>query len=391
MSGGVDSSVAAWLLREQGYDVRWGVHAGMGRRSAALPKGEGRCEKQHCCSAADAADARRVADRLDIPFHVVDFQEGFDRIVDYFIAEYTAGRTAEPVYRLQHLAEVWQAVRLCRPVGGGVSWPPVTMHGSNGCPTARLPCAEVSTSGRDQSYALFGIERHRARAAVVPHRRSPQGRDSPNGRAAWPSSRREARQSRNLFRARPGSRPDSSAKRAGPLETYGEIVTTDGAVVGHHDGFERYTIGQRKGLRLAFGEPRYVIRIEPDTCRVVIGTHEELARSELIAAGANWLVGVGGQWSVSSGQWSETKTKDLRPKTKDPNVQISKSPNLQISLALRPTVKIRYRSRPMPATVELLPNNRFHIRFDEPSFGVAPGQAAVCYDGNRVLGGGWIE
>jgi tRNA-uridine 2-sulfurtransferase len=158
--------------------------------------------------------------------------------------------------------------------------------------------------------------------------------------------------------------------RRGDLATSGDIVTTDGTVVGHHDGFERFTIGQRKGLRVAFGEPRYVVRVEPETRRVVIGTHAELARSVLFAAEANWLVeGIGDRGQGAGGE----KTEIAR-----------QSP-------FRSQVKIRYRSRPASATVTLLPAGRFYVSFDEPCHGVAPGQAAVCYDGDRVLGGGWIE
>lgn len=140
----------------------------------------------------------------------------------------------------------------------------------------------------------------------------------------------------------------------GNVDTSGEIVTTDGTVVGRHDGLERFTIGQRKGLRIAFGQPRYVVRIEPETRRVVIGTKEDLARSELTAGEANWLID-------------------------------------EPAGPLRCQVKIRYRSRPVDARVTALSSGRFHVTFDEPRHGVAPGQAAVCYDGDRVLGGGWIE
>jgi tRNA-specific 2-thiouridylase len=142
--------------------------------------------------------------------------------------------------------------------------------------------------------------------------------------------------------------------RAGRPDTSGEIVTTDGQVVGEHDGIEGFTIGQRKGLRVAFGEPRYVVRIEPDTRRVVIGERDELARAKLTASGVNWLI--------------------------DP----PRGP-------LRCQAQIRYNSPAAAATVEPLAEDQIRVRFAEPRFGVAPGQAVVCYDGDRVLGGGWIE
>jgi tRNA-specific 2-thiouridylase len=169
------------------------------------------------------------------------------------------------------------------------------------------------------------------------------------------------------------------------IDTSGEIVTTDGTVVGRHDGFERFTVGQRKGLRVALGEPRYVVRVEPDTHRVVLGTQEDLACRELYAAEANWLTEERGE-----GRGEREESSGFRgQESQISNLQISKS--LSPLPSFRAQVKIRYRSRPAAATVELLPGGRFHVRFDEPCHAVAPGQAAVCYDGDRVLGGGWIE
>src|SRR5690606_13630974 len=136
--------------------------------------------------------------------------------------------------------------------------------------------------------------------------------------------------------------------------TSGEIVTTEGQVVGSHPGIERFTIGQRKGLGVALGDPRFVVRIEADTRRVVIGAHDALARTELTARDANWLVA---------------------PPT---------GPR-------RCLAQIRYNSPAKPATLEPLSETRVRVVFDEPRHGVAPGQAVVCYDGAQVLGGGWIE
>ena len=147
--------------------------------------------------------------------------------------------------------------------------------------------------------------------------------------------------------------PDSSARTAPPQDTSGAIVTTDGREVGRHEGVEQFTIGQRKGLGIAFGEPRYVVRIDAQSREVVVGTKEELARQELTAGGANWF---------------------LRPKE-----------------PLECQVKIRYRTAAVPAVVEPLSEDRFRATFLEPCYGIAPGQAAVCYRGDEVLGGGWID
>ena len=147
---------------------------------------------------------------------------------------------------------------------------------------------------------------------------------------------------------------DFVRRRRGDVDLSGEIVTTDGEVVGRHEGIENFTIGQRKGLGIAFGTPRYVVRLDRDTRRVMIGTHEELACQSLAARDVNWLV------------------------------DLPREP-------FRCHVKIRYLSQPVAATVEPCGDDRFTAQLDEPKHGVAPGQAAVCYDGDRVLGGGWIE
>ena len=171
-------------------------------------------------------------------------------------------------------------------------------------------------------------------------------------------------------------------QRRGAIDTSGEIVTTDGTVVGRHAGIEQFTVGQRKGLRLAFGQPRYVVRIEPELRRVVIGTHEDLARTELTAAGANWLVE----------RERRGEGRGERGDSVQPPFPLLPPPSPLLPSPLSPcSVKIRYRSPPAEATVERLPGNRFRVCFDRPCYGIAPGQAAVCYQGDRVLGGGWIE
>jgi tRNA-specific 2-thiouridylase len=142
--------------------------------------------------------------------------------------------------------------------------------------------------------------------------------------------------------------------RAAGIDTSGELVTVDGRVLGRHAGIESFTIGQRRGLGVALGERAFVVRIEPDTRRVVIGSRAELARRDLTAQRTNWLV--------------------------DPSAGI-----------FRCQAKIRYNAQAAPATAEVLADGRLRVAFDEPCYGVAAGQAVVCYDHDRVLGGGWIE
>ena len=401
MSGGVDSSVAAWLLREQGHDVV-GVFMRHGQEAVCdvtqLSQG-----KQGCCSAADAADARRVADSLGIPFYAVNFEQEFSRIVDYFVAEYTAGRTPNPCI----VCNIWLKF--------GKLFEYADQLGAEHIATGHYARVQETPDGaaallrgldpaKDQSYVLFGVRRE-----LLPRLMFPVGefRKEEIRRIAERIGLRVAakRDSQEICFVPNQDHAEFIRQRCGNKNTSGEIVTTDGMVVGRHDGFERFTIGQRKGLKVAFGQPRYVVRLEADTHRVVIGTHEELARRELFARGANWLVrlaaastrcGESGQKSVDSGQYDEglgigdwgleAEAGGWRLETGKSNPQ-SPIPNPSFPA----TVKIRYRSQPAEALITLLPNDRFHVQFAEPCYGVAPGQAAVCYDGDRVLGGGWIE
>jgi tRNA-uridine 2-sulfurtransferase len=365
MSGGVDSSVAAHLLRAEGHEViglfmRHGENpetacqAGIDAPARSLPILPTKpAHKQGCCSASDAADARRVADRLDIPFYALNFEEEFDRIIDYFVDEYTAGRTPNPCVMCNN----WLKFGKLRDYADGV--------GAEFIATGHYARLEPAATGqppalrrglddtKDQSYVLFGIDRDtlpRVLFTIGNHRKE--------------AIREIAKQ----IGLRVADKPDSQEicfvphddyaafvrRRLGDDDRSGEIVTTEGTVVGRHEGIEGFTIGQRKGLRVALGEPRFVVRLERDTRRVVIGRHEELARQSLTARQANWLI--------------------------EPPRQ-----------PFECRVQLRYRSHAVPATVAPLAGDRLHIALHEPRMGVAPGQAVVCYDDDRVLGGGWIE
>jgi tRNA-specific 2-thiouridylase len=206
---------------------------------------------------------------------------------------------------------------------------------------------------KDQSYVLFGIERRLLARMLLPVGgfRKPQIREM----AAKVGLRvAEKKDSQEICFVTSGKHDEFVRQRRRDVDMSGEIVTTDGRVVGTHPGIERFTIGQRKGTKVAMGEPYFVVRIEPESRRVVIGRQEELARRELTAADCNWLADVpAGEFVCEA--------------------------------------KIRYNSPPAAARATLLPGNRLHVTFDEPRHGVAPGQAVVLYDGERVLGGGWIE
>jgi tRNA-uridine 2-sulfurtransferase len=368
MSGGVDSSVAAHLLREAGHEVI-GVFMRHGETAAAtcettatataahagqLPVLSTRPgHKQGCCTATDAADARRIADLLDIPFYALDFRDDFGRIIDYFVDEYTAGRTPNPCVMCNN----WLKFGTLADYADGVAADYIAtghyariVHDEGRSVPDLMRGVDPS---KDQSYVLFGVHRDILRRVLLP---------------VGDYQKQEIRARARQLGLRVADKQDSQeicfvtdddyaafVRRRRPDEDLsGDIVTTTGEVVGRHAGIENYTIGQRKGLGVAFGTHRYVVRLEREARRVVIGMHEELACQRLTARDANWLI---------------------------------EPPQVPISCLL----KIRYLSQPVAATIEPLSADRFLAVLNEPKHGVAPGQAAVCYDGDRVLGGGWIE
>jgi tRNA-specific 2-thiouridylase len=302
---------------------------------------------------------------LDIPFYAIDFQEEFSQIIDYFIDEYTAGRTPNPCVQCNNWLKFGKLFDYADSVGAefvatghyarlSSRHTPCAVDGDDG--TRSVPTADllrgIDTS-KDQSYVLFGIEKKLLARMMLPvgGYRKPQIR----AMAAKVGLRvAEKKDSQEICFVTSGKHDEFVRQRRRNVDMSGEIVTTEGRVVGTHPGIERFTIGQRKGLGIAMGEPYFVVRIEPATKKVVIGRQEELAQSELTASKCNWLT--------------------------DP------SPG-----NFRCTAKIRYNSPPAAATAELTTAGRLHVRFDEPRYGVAPGQAVVLYDGERVLGGGWID
>ena len=360
MSGGVDSSAAALLLREQGYDV-----VGLFMRSGAaeetacatapgmLPIVKPDSHKQGCCSASDAADARRVADSLDIPFHALNFQDAFGRIKDYFADEYLAGRTPNPCVMCNNWLKFGKLWDFARQVGAEKI---ASGHYARIVPVdgeARPALVRGVDDDKDQSYVLFGLDRN-----LLEHVLFPVGG----------YDKHEIRDIARRAGLRVADKPDSQEicfvpdhdyagfirNHRGEFETAGELVDTAGNVVGQHQGYEQFTIGQRRGLGVAFGTPRYVVAVHAETRQVVVGTHDDLARNVLEADRLNWLID-------------------------------------DVPARFECRTKIRYLHTGADAEVELLEGNRARVRFAESQFGVAPGQAVVFYDGDRVLGGGWIS
>jgi tRNA-uridine 2-sulfurtransferase len=348
MSGGVDSSVAAVLLKRQGYDVvglfmRTGTHAVSPADKSSNPPSRHR----GCCSALDAGDARRVADRLDIPFYALDFEREFDKIIDYFTDEYLAGRTPNPCVVCNNWLKFGQLWTFARELGAERI---ATGH------YARIENGSLLKAvdpDKDQSYVLHGIRRE-----VLPHLLFPIGG------LRKPEVRDLARSTHLGVAEKPDSVeicfvPDGDhagliRRRRPELATAGFIRDEAGTILGEHDGYERFTIGQRKGLGIATGSRRFVLDIIPESREVIVGDPEQLLANGLVASRINWLID--------------------RP-----------------TEPLRCTAKIRYRHPGAAATVTASADGGARVAFDEPQSAITPGQAVVFYDGERVLGGGWIE
>ncbi len=339
MSGGVDSSVAAALLVEQGCDVT-GVHLKLAATPAhAQVRGKG------CCTLADADDARRVADSLGIPFYVWDFVEEFqEAVVDDFAAEYARGRTPNPCARCNERVKVVGLLARARALGFGAL---ATGH------YARVDGGRLyraADAAKDQSYVLYMLG-----PGELAHLRLPLGR------LTKPEVRRTAARLGLRTAAKPESYdvcfiPDGDT--AGWLERRlgrrpGQVVDAGGRVLGGHQGAYRYTVGQRRGLGVAAATPRYVLRIEPATDTVVVGARGELA----------------------------IRAVDLEAATSTDGRGLRRGP-----------ARVRLRAHGAEVACRVAPNGpgRARLELDEPVDAVAPGQAGVLYDGDLVLGGGTV-
>ena len=348
MSGGVDSSVTAAMLKAEGYDVV-GITLQLYDHGAAIEK------RGACCAGQDIYDARRVAEMMDFPHYVLDYESRFrDSVIDDFADSYLMGETPIPCVRCNQTVKFRDLLDTAKDLKGDVL---ATGHyidrriEDDGTPSLY----RAYEGGKDQSYFLFATT-----AAQLDFLRFPLG--------AWPKSKtRELAQQLGLAIAdKPDSQdicfvPDGDYARVvrkvrPEADQPGDIVHMDGRVLGQHRGIIGYTIGQRKGLGIGgLSEPIYVVKLDPEARQVIVGPREALDRNIVHVRDVNWLGGT-----------------------------------IDCDAPQRIRVKLRSAMEPLDAALTLLEGDRAEVTLMEPHAGVAPGQAAVFYDNERLLGGGWI-
>jgi tRNA-specific 2-thiouridylase len=365
MSGGVDSSVAGYLLREEGYEV-------IGVTMKVWPQDCISRAEDKCCGPQAVADARGVAHSLGIPHYVVDEADQFERLViDYFSSEYQAGRTPNPCVMCNEklkFGNLWSkaAALGCDYIATG-HYAIIEHHADHAILRKGLDLR------KDQSYFLFSLRHSQLRRALTP---------------LGKMTKRQIREIAHSLGLKVADKIDSQEICFVPGNDYkaflrshlgenefhrGEIYDVAGNFLGEHDGIELFTIGQRKGLPGGSPGPRYVVDLDPATNRVIVGDADDLVTDEFEIARANWHLVPSVAEVVDPGPRSATAA------TIDPRYN-----------ELECTVKIRYSHPGTRATLTRFEDGRAHVRLHDPQRAVTPGQAAVFYDGDIVLGGGWI-
>ena len=347
MSGGVDSSATAALLVEQGYDV-------IGITLKLWPQDCVNRAEDKCCGPQAVTDARAVCHQLGIPYYLVDEAAEFQKLViDYFAAEYKAGRTPNPCVMCNQHLKFGNFIRKARQLGAEKIATGHFARVEKDTATGRMLMKRGRDRRKDQSYFLFSL------------------RQDQLSRVIWPLGERTKSDTRDVARhcnLKTADKEESMEICFVPDRDYGkflrdtklvanhvgDIVDVQGNVLGQHDGIEFFTIGQRKGLGIATGKPLYVIEVDPETNRVIVGDDTLLDKDELTVDRCNWI------------------------------------PFDQLEQPIEVTAKIRYNHPGIGATVTPLGEDRAHIKLHAPQRAITPGQAAVFYQDELVVGGGWI-
>jgi tRNA-specific 2-thiouridylase len=359
MSGGVDSSTVAALMHRDGRDIvgmtmqLWNQR----RLPELVPDGP----TGRCCSLDDVYDARYVAEKLAIPYYVVNFEKRFEQqVVKPFIDEYLNGRTPIPCTLCNNHIKFDQFLEMAAGVHADYVATGHYAQIDQDPSTGRFRMKRAVDSAKDQTYFLFGLTQQQLSRTLFPlgAMTKPQVRELARELGVPIFSKPDSQEICFVPNGDYGAFIDAYFREQGiqPQTTTGEIVDTEGKVLGEHGGVHRFTVGQRKGLGIAAREPLYVIATEPMSQRVIVGGNNELLRTTMRVKEVNW---------------------------------ISVAP---IGAPVRATVRIRNKHLPAPATVSPTSDpSRVEVRFDEPQRAITPGQGAVIYDGEIVLGGGWID
>jgi tRNA-specific 2-thiouridylase len=361
MSGGVDSSAAAAILKEQGHELVGFTMQLWDQRRGINVDENGEPLPSRCCSLDDVYDARRVAEELDFPFYVLNLERDFERdVVQPFVTSYLNGETPIPCVtcnsRLKFASLDRLAVSLgCEKVATG-HYARVRFDEA----TNRYQLLRGLNQQKDQSYFLWELTQAQLSRAMFPlgEMSKPEARDA--ARQHGLAGVAEKKESQEICFVPDGDyagfidRYLEAENEQTRLPGAGEIVDTTGRVIGQHEGIHHYTIGQRRGIGIADERPLYVLSINSNENRITVGPSEDLLASEFTAAGVNWIA------------------------LDDPSEPV------------RADVRVRYRHTAAAATIFPLPNARARVVFDEPQRAITPGQATVFYRGDEVLGGGWI-
>jgi tRNA-specific 2-thiouridylase len=351
MSGGVDSSVAALLLKEAGHDVV-GLFL---RNGVAAPEAGGRPGHQGCCSVDDARDARRVADLLGIPFYALDYADGFGRLVDYFVDSYNRGETPSPCVLCNQWLKFGSLAELARGLGAEKI---ATGHyaRTEPRPDGRTALRRAADPAKDQTYFLGSLSQEQLARSLFPvgHLTKPEVREIAR-RAGLRTA--EKPESMEICFVPGGDYRRLLEERAPGALRAGDVVDEAGRVLGRHAGFQSFTIGQRRGVGVALGAPAYVTEIDAARNLVRIGPRAALERRELEARDVVW----GARGEPAEDEW------------------------------VRCEAQVRHRARPAKASAARISGARARVVFDAPVDAIAPGQAVVLYAGDEVLAGGFIE